>query len=191
MFAGSAPSAWRCASALRAVTNPSPPRRPWPRAGVGRATSCRARTPATRNCRQNRSSERSAVRRSPNKARMYFWRHAIERDSPAVLTPSPPARAPRAGRSPQQPTTKAQIRYPPLALDCIEFDRLPQLRQQPVGSLQRERPLKSIRRSRYPKSGRGFSTPQNMARIECYGISKFELRQQRKFDIRNVLLFPS
>ena len=36
---------------LRAVTNPSPPRRPWPCARVGRATSCRARTSASRNCR--------------------------------------------------------------------------------------------------------------------------------------------
>jgi hypothetical protein len=38
---------------LRAVTNPSPPRRPWPRACAGRATSFRARTPASRNCRRS------------------------------------------------------------------------------------------------------------------------------------------
>ena len=39
------------------VTNPSPPRRR-PRACAGRATSCRARTPASRNCRQRLPSER-------------------------------------------------------------------------------------------------------------------------------------
>src|SRR6267378_6189203 len=55
------------------------------------------------------------VRRSPRKAQMDFSRYAIERDSPAVLTPSPPARAPRAGRSPLWPATKAQTRCPPLA----------------------------------------------------------------------------
>src|SRR5258707_624529 len=68
------------------------------------------------------------VRRSPRKAQMDFSRYAIERDSPAVLTPSPPARAPRAGRFPQQLATKAQTRCPPLAR------RLPRIRSGALAS---------------------------------------------------------
>src|SRR5260370_19801522 len=57
----------------------------------------------------------SAVRRSPNKARMHSLRRAIERDSPAFSAYGPLARATRADRSPRQPAAKEQIRYPPLA----------------------------------------------------------------------------
>src|SRR3984893_10874386 len=51
----------------------------------------------------------------PNRARLDFWRRAIEPDSPGVLTSGPPARAVRAVRSPRQPAVKERTRCPPLA----------------------------------------------------------------------------
>src|SRR5713226_1205603 len=72
-----------------------------------------------------------AVRGSPNKARTYSLRYAIEPDSPALLISGPPARAARVVRSPQPRQQECKYEIYRLPVDGVEFDRLLQFRKQP------------------------------------------------------------
>src|SRR5882757_7084372 len=56
------------------------------------------------------SSERTAVRRLPNRVQTYFLRPAIVRGSLLVAASGPPARVRRSVRSPRPPATAARIR---------------------------------------------------------------------------------